>query len=150
MNTKRGVFVSSLLVCLFFTVVVAIHAQQSAGVQMAQPEADISSGKPLVLEVTLDKPLPADSSVIARVRPDVAQQTIQLQSSTPDDAGRKKFTLRTVLPTSVVPGKWSVESVFITLPGSVNWQALEHNAVTFDVHGKPVEFPSRADLALGH
>ena len=117
---------------------------------MTQPEADISSGKPLILEVTLDKPLPPDSSVIARVRPDVAQQTIQLQSSTPDDSGRRKFTLKTVLPTAVVPGRWSVQSVFVTLPGSVNWQALEHNAVTFAVHGKPFEFPSKADLALGH
>ena len=90
MNSKKVVLASSLLVCLIFAVVIAIHAQQSAGVQMAQPGADITSGKSLVLEVALNEPLPTDSSVIARVRPDSAsQQVIQLQSSTPDDSNRK-------------------------------------------------------------
>jgi hypothetical protein len=151
MNTRRGVFVSTLLVCSIFAVAIAIHAQQSAGVQMAQPGVDIASGKPLVLEITLDKPLPADSPVIARVRPEgAAQQTIQSQSSTPDDAGRKKFTLKTVLPTPVVPGTWIVENIFIILPGSTNWQALDHNPLTFEVQGKPFEIPSKADVTLGH
>jgi hypothetical protein len=89
MNARRVVIASSSLVCLIFAVVIAIHAQQSAGVQMAQPGADIASGKPLVLEVTLDKALPTDSSVIARVKPDGAsQQIIQLASSSPDDSSR--------------------------------------------------------------
>ena len=89
MKTRKVVLVSSLLVCSIFAVVIAIHAQQSAGVQMAQPGADIASGKPLVLEVTLDKALPTDSSVIARVKPDGAsQQIIQLASSSPDDSSR--------------------------------------------------------------
>jgi hypothetical protein len=150
MNTRKVVLASSLLVCLIFAVVVAIHAQQSAGVQMAQPGGDISSGKPLVLEVTLDKPLPADSPVIAKVRPEGAsQQIIQLQASASDDAGRRKFTLRTVMPTPVVPGKWTVDSIFIILPGSTNWQPIEHNPLTFEVQGKPFEIPSKADVTLG-
>ncbi len=151
MNTRRAVLLSGLLVCLIFAVVAAIHAQQSAGVQMAQPEADIASGKSLVLEITLNEPLPTDSSVIARVRPDGAsQQIIQLQSSAPDDANRKTFTLKTVMPTPVVPGKWHLESVFITLPGSIQWQNLEHNPLTFEVHGKPFETPTKAEVTLVH
>lgn len=149
MNRKVSV-ISSLLVCSIFAAVIAIHAQQSAGVQMAQPGVEIGSGKPLVLDVTLDKTLPADSSVIARVRPESSQQTIQLQSSEPGDSSRRKFTLKTVMPTPVTPGKWIVESVFITLPGSVNWQALDHNPLTFEVQGKPFEIPSKADVTLAH
>jgi hypothetical protein len=142
---------SSLLACSIFAVVIAIHAQQSAGVQMAQPGADIASGKSLVLEITLNEPLPTDSSVIARVRPDGAsQQIIQLQSSSPDDPSRTKFTLKTVMPTPVVPGKWHLESVFITLPGSIQWQTLDHNPLTFEVQGKPFETPTKADVTLGH
>ena len=151
MNTRKVVLVSSLLVCSIFAVVIAIHAQQSAGVQMAQPGADITSGKSLVLEITLNEPLPSDSSVIARVRPDGAsQQIIQLQSSTPDDSSRKKFTLKTVMPSPVTPGKWHLESVFVTLPGSIQWQNLEHNPLTFDVQGKPFETPTKAEVTLGH
>jgi len=118
---------------------------------MAQPGADIVSGKPLVLAVTLDKPLPTDSSVIARVRPDGAsQQIIQLESSSPDDSSRKKFTLKTVMPSPVTPGKWHLESVFITLPGSIQWQNLDNNPLTFEVQGKPFETPSKAEVTLGH
>ena len=151
MNTRKVVLVSSLLGCSIFAAVISIRAQQSAGVQMAQPGADIVSGKPLVLAVTLDKPLPTDSSVIARVRPDGAsQQIIQLESSSPDDSSRKKFTLKTVMPTPVVPGKWHLETVFITLPGSIQWQTLDHNPLTFEVQGKPFETPSKAEVTLGH
>ncbi|MGB9233154.1 MAG: hypothetical protein WCC04_01990 [Terriglobales bacterium] len=152
MNTKqKGIFISTLLVFLIFAVVVAIHAQQSAGVQLVQPGADIVSGKPLVLEVRLDKPLQADSSVIARVRPEGATaQTIQLESSTPDDSSRNKFTLKTVMPPSVVPGKWRLENVFITLPGSINWQVLNSNQLTFDVKGTPLEVPSKAEVTVAH
>lgn len=151
MNTKRKLLISTLLVCLIFAVVVAIHAQQSAGVQMAQPGAEIVGGKPLVLEVKLDKPLQTDSSVIARVRPEGAtQQTIQLESSTPDDSSRKKFTLKTVMPPSVVPGKWRLENVFVTLPGSINWQSLDSNPLTFEVQSKPFEIPSKAEVSVVH
>jgi hypothetical protein len=151
MNTRRGAIASSLLVCSIFAVVIAIHAQQSAGVQMAQPAADIAGGKPLVLEITLNDPLPTDSSVIARVRPDgTSQQVIQLASSSPDDSSRKKFTLKQVMPTSVVPGKWHLENVFISLPGSIQWQTLDHNPLTFDVQGKPFETPTKAEVTLGH
>jgi hypothetical protein len=151
MNSKKVVLASSLLVCSIFAVVVAIHAQQSAGVQMGQPGAGITSGKSLVLEVALNEPLPTDSSVIARVRPDGAsQQVIQLESGTPEDSSRKKFTLKTVMPTPVTPGKWHLESVFVTLPGSIQWQNLDHNSLTFEVQGKPFEIPSKAEVTLGH
>jgi hypothetical protein len=151
MNARRVVIASSLLACFIFAVVIAIHAQQSAGVQMAQPGADIASGKPLVLEVTLDKPLPTESSVIARVKPDGAsQQIIQVASSSPDDSSRRKFTLKTVMPTPVVPGKWSSENVFITLPGSIQWQALDHNPLTFEVQGKPFGNSLQGRDHLGH
>lgn len=151
MNTRKVVLVSSLLVCSVLSAVIAIHAQQSAGVQMAQPAADIASGKSLVLEITLNEPLPTDSAVIARVRPDGAsQQVLQLQSSSPDDSGRKKFTLKTVMPTPVEPGKWHLESVFVTLPGSIQWQNLDHNPLTFEVQGKPFETPTKAEVTLGH
>jgi hypothetical protein len=150
MNAKKVAIVSRLLVCSIFSVVIAIHAQQSAGVQMAQAGADITNGKSLVLEITLNEPLPTDSSVIARVRPDGAsQQIIQLQSSTPEDSSRKKFTLKTVMPTPVTPGKWHLESVFVTLPGSIQWQNLDHNPLTFEVQGKPFEIPSKAEVTLG-
>jgi hypothetical protein len=150
MNARRVALVSSLL-CSVFAVVVAIHAQQSAGVEMAQPGVDITSGKSLVLEMTLNEPLPTESSVIARVRPDGAsQQVIQLESSLPDDSSRKKFTLKTVMPTPVAPGKWHLESVFVTLPGSVQWQNLDHNPLTFEVQGKPFETPTKAEVTLGH
>ncbi len=151
MNARKVVLASSLLVCAIFAAVIAIHAQQSAGVQMAQPEADITSGRSLVLEITLNEPLPSDSSVIARVRPSSAsQQILQLQSSTPDDSSRKNFTLKTVMPTPVTPGKWHLESVFVTLPGSIQWQNLDHNPLTFEVQGKPFEIPSKAEVTLGH
>ena len=151
MNARKVVLASSLLVCSIFAVVIAIHAQQSAGVQMAQEGADIASGKSLVLEITLNEPLPNDSSVIARVRPDGAsQQIIQLQSSTADDSSRKKCTLKVIMPTPVTPGKWHLESVFVTLPGSIQWQNLDHNPLTFEVQGKPFEIPSKADVTLGH
>jgi hypothetical protein len=151
MNTRKVVLASSLMVCLIFAVVIAIHAQQSAGVQMAQPGADIAGGKSLVLKITLNEPLPPDSSVIARVGPDGAsQQIIQLASSSPDDSTRKNFTLKQVMPTSVVPGKWHLENVFITLPGSIQWQNLDHNPLTFEVQGKPFEVPSKAEVTLGH
>jgi len=150
MNARRVVLVSSLLVCSIFAVVIAIHAQQSAGVQMAQPGTDIASGKSLVLEITLNEPLPTDSSVIARVRPDGAsQQVIQLASSSPDDSSRRKFTLKQVMPTSVVPGEWHLENVFVTLPGSIQWQTLDHNPLTFEVQGRPFEVPSKAEVTLG-
>jgi hypothetical protein len=150
MNATNVALASSLLVSSIFAVVIAIHAQQSAGVQMAQPGADITNGKSLVLEITLNEPLPNDSSVIARVRPDGAsQQIIQLQSSTPEDSGRKKFTLKTVMPTPVTPGKWHLETVFVTLPGSIQWQNLDHNSLTFEVQGKPFEIPSKAEVTLG-
>jgi hypothetical protein len=150
MNSKTVAIVSSLLVCSIFSVVIAIHAQQSAGVQMPQPGADITSGKSFVLEITLNEPLPNDSSVIARVRPDGAsQQIIQLQSSTPEDSSRTKFSLKTVLPTPVTPGKWHLESVFVTLPGSIQWQNLDHNPLTFEVQGKPFEIPSKAEVTFG-
>jgi hypothetical protein len=150
MNAKKVALASSLLVSSIFAVVIAIHAQQSAGVQMAQPGADITNGKSLVLEITLNEPLPNDSSVIARVRPDGAsQQIIQLQSSTPEDSSRKKFTLKTVMPTPVTPGKWHLETVFVTLPGSIQWQNLDHNSLTFEVQGKPFEIPSKAEVTLG-
>lgn len=149
MNAKKVAIVSSLLACSIFSVVIAIHAQ-SAGVQMAQPGADITNGKSLVLEITLNEPLPNESSVIARVRPDGAsQQIIQLQSSAPEDSSRKKFTLKTVMPTPVTPGKWHLESVFVTLPGSIQWQNLDHNPLTFEVQGKPFEIPSKAEVTLG-
>jgi len=151
MNARKVVLASSLLVCSIFAAVIAIHAQQSAGVQMAQSASDIVSGKSLVLEITLNEPLPTDSSIIARVRPDSAsQQVIQLQSSSPDDPSRKKFTIKTVMPSPVTPGKWHLESVFVTLPGSIQWQTLEHNPLTFEVQGKPFDIPSKAEVTLGH
>ena len=151
MSAKKVALASSLLVCSIFAVVIAIHAQQSAGVQMAQRGADITNGKSLVLDITLNEPLPNDSSVIARVRPDGAsQQIIQLQSSTPGNSSRTKFTLETVMPTPVTPGKWHLESVFVTLPGSIQWQNLDHNPLTFEVQGKPFEIPSKAEVTLGH
>lgn len=149
-NRKTAVVASILLVCLIFAAVISIRAQQSAGVQMVPSGSNIESGKPLILEIKLDKPLPADTSVIARVRPEDVSQLIVLQSSTPDDPTRTKITLKTVLPTPTVPGKWKLEDVFIALPGSNIWQPLEHNMVNFDVRGKPFPIPSRADVTLAH
>jgi hypothetical protein len=37
---------------------------------MAKPESEIAGGKVLALEVKLDKPLPPDTTVFARVRPE--------------------------------------------------------------------------------
>jgi len=147
---NTGVLASGLLVCLIFAAVISIRAQQSAAVQMVPSGSNIESGKPLILEIKLDKPLPAETSVIARVRPEDVSQLIVLQSSTPDDPSRTKITLKTVLPTTTVPGKWKLEDVFIALPGSNIWQPLEHNAVEFDVQGKPFPIPSRADVTLAH
>jgi hypothetical protein len=146
----KALFGASLFVCLILTGVVTIRAQQTAAVQMAQPDADISAGKKLVLEVRLDKPLPLDSSVIARVRPEGAAQLVQLSSAIPDDASRTKFTLNTTLPTPVVPGKWTLEAVFVTLPGSGSWQSIEHNQLTFQVQGKPFPIPSKAEVTVTH
>jgi hypothetical protein len=145
-SRKRVVLASS--VCLIFAAVITIRAQQSAAVQMVPSGSAVESGKPLVLEIKLDKPLPADTSVIARVRPEDVSQLIVLSSSTPDDPSRTKITLKTILPTPVVPGKWKLEDVFIDLPGSNNWQPLEHNVLKFDVQGKPFPIPSRADVTL--
>jgi hypothetical protein len=73
-----------------------------------------------------------------------------LQSSTPDNLDRTKVTLKTNLPTPVVPGKWRLEDVFINLPGSNIWQPLEHNPLKFEVQGKPFPIPSKADVILVH
>jgi hypothetical protein len=149
MNTKRkGLVISGLLLCLIFATVVAIRAQQTSAVQMAQPASDIAGGKPLALKVKLDKPLPTGSVVIARVKPEAISQIVQLTSSEPDNAARTEFTLKTALPSPIVPGKWLLESVFITLPGSSNWQAIEHNPLTFEVQGKPFPIPSKAEVAV--
>jgi hypothetical protein len=140
-----------MVLCSTLVAVMAIHAQQAAGVHMAQPGIDVASGKPLVLEVKLDKAAPAGSTVLVRVSPEGAsQQTIQLQSSTPDDPSRKQFTLKTDMPPSVVVGKWTLQNVFVTIPGSIDWKTLEHNQLTFEVKGTPLEVPSSAEVTVAH
>jgi hypothetical protein len=150
MKTKKQVVISTLLVFLLVAVVVAVHAQKSASVQMVQPGADIEGGKPLALVVKLDKPLPIDSSILARVGPESGQQTIQLGSAAPDDPSRKQFTLKTTMPPNVVAGKWSLQLLSITVPGAIDWKQLDHNPVTFEVQGPPLELPSKAQVTVDH
>ena len=149
-NKSRMLVVSSLLAVLLLTAVAVIRAQQSAAVQMAPSSEGVAGGKALTLVVRLDKPLPPDQTVIARVSAEAVSQTIQLSSTTPDDSTRTKFTLKTVLPAPIVPGKWILQSVFITLPGSTSWQGIEHNPLTFDVQGQPFPIPSKAEVTVGH
>lgn len=137
-----------LILSITLVAVFALHAQQTTAVQIAQPEADVAGGKTLALEVKLDKPLPPDTSVIARVRPEGVSQLLVLSSSTPDDPNRTNITLKTTLPNTVVPGKWRLEDVFIVLPGTNIWQPLGHNGLTFDVHGKPFPIPEKAEVAV--
>lgn len=140
--------IATLLAGLVLAVVFTLHAQQTAAVQMAQPETEISGGKTLVLEVRLNEPLPPETTVIARVRPEATSQLLVLSAGAPDDSNRTKVTLRTTLPNTIVPGKWVLQDVFVALPGTNIWQALEHNQVTFNVKGKPFPIPSKAEITV--
>jgi hypothetical protein len=126
----------------------ALHAQQNVAVQIAEPETEIAGGRVLALEVKLDKPLPPDTTVFARVRPEGVSQLILLSSATPDDSTRSKITVKATLPNVVVPGKWRLEDTFISLPGTNIWQPLEHNQLTFEVHGKQFPIPQRAEVSV--
>ena len=102
----------------------------------------------LALEVKLDKPLPPETSLIVRVRPEGVSQLIVLSSSTPDDPSRTRVTVKTTLPNVVVPGKWRLEDVFISLPATNIWQPLGRNELTFDVEGKPFPIPAKAEVSV--
>ena len=113
------------------------------------PEREkVAGGKVLALEVKLDKPLPPESTVFARVRPESVSQLILMSSATSDDSTRTKITVKATLPNVVVPGKWRLEDIFISLPGTNIWQPLEHNQLTFDVQGKQFPIPQKAEVSV--
>jgi len=140
--------IPTLLTGMILMGVLGLHAQQTANVQMAKPEVEIARGKALALEVKLDKPLPPETSLIVRVRPEGVSQLIVLSSSTPDDPSRTRVTVKTTLPNVVVPGKWRLEDVFISLPATNIWQPLGRNELTFDVEGKPFPIPAKAEVSV--
>jgi hypothetical protein len=145
----RTLSIASMVLLVVAAVLVSsIHAQQAASVKMAASEEEISGGKVLALEVKLDKPLPPETLVIARVRPESVSQLLVLQSATPDDPSRTTVTVRTTLPNVVVPGKWTLLDVFIVLPGSNIWQPLGRNDLSFDVKGKPFPIPDKAIVSV--
>jgi len=148
-TTRTRILISTfLLLCSNNPWVATLQAQDKAAVKMAPSVTDIAAGKDITLEVKLNEPLPPESSVIARVRPEGVSQLIVLESSSPDDPSRTKLTLKRNLPNTVVPGKWTLEDVFIVLPGTNIWQPLGHNQLSFDVKGKPFPIPSKAEVAV--
>lgn len=143
---------SKLSVVSFITGLVLIgapagHAQQ-ASVQMAKEGADVAGGQVLRLNVKLDKPLPPETSVIARVRPQGVSQLIVLSSMTPDNAARTEVIVSATLPNVLVPGEWQLQDVFIVLPETNIWQSVGHNELTFEVAGKPFAIPTKADVSV--
>jgi hypothetical protein len=128
--------------------VLALEAQENAAVQMAKPGIEITGGKVLSLEIKLDKPLPPETSVIARVKPESVSQLLVLSGSTPDDPARTKITVKTTLPNVLVPGRWVLSDVYIVLPGTNIWQPIAHNDLKFDVQGKPFPIPEKAEVSV--
>jgi hypothetical protein len=120
-----------------------LHAQENAGVQMMKPGNDISGGKVFALEVTLDKPLPPETSIIVPVKPDNVSQLLVLSGASTDDPAHTKIVVKTTLPNVLVPGKWAVNDVFIVLPGTNIWQPLAHNDLKFDIQGNHFLYQKR-------
>lgn len=142
-SSKHAVLI---LVAFLALGTVAAFAQQG-NVQITK-SGDLNGGEVIKLNVKLDKPLPAETSVIARVQPEGVSQLIVLSSAEPANAARTEVVVSATLPQVVVPGKWRLQDLFIVLPGTNIWQPIGHNELTFEVKGKDFPVPTKGEVSV--
>ncbi len=138
-------FLVTLLLLLSGTVALS---QERAAAQMDNPNTHFHPGDSIAFQVKLNEPLPEGASFSLRISPSKASRLIALTSDKPEDTGRTLFVVRGSLPMDAVPGEWSVNLVYLFLPGT-GWTSNTIQPTTpvkFVVEGKEFAIPTTAQI----